>query len=106
MSAHEQYDAAIELKNQGDLEGAISKLEEIVKEHPDHTDTHSALAVFLQRVGRFEEAIAHANKVCELQPDNWFSFTQLSQICVKCGKIQEAEDAKARAHMLQHGGAH
>lgn len=106
MSLHEQYDAAIELKNQGDLEGAISKLEEIAKENPEHTDTHSALSVFLQRVGRFEEAIAHANKVCELQPDDWFSFTQLSQIYVKCGKIQEAEDAKARAHVLQHGGAH
>ena len=30
-----------------------------------------------------------------------FSFTQLSVIFQRCGRIQQAEDAMARAHMLQ-----
>ncbi len=97
----EMYDAAIQLKNSGDLEGAVGKLQELAKEHPEFADARSALAVFLQRLGRFEEAIEHAKKVCELLPNDPFSFTQLSVIYVKCGKIPEAEDAKARAHMVQ-----
>jgi len=104
-SPHEMYDEAIRLKNAGDLPGAIAKLQETAAAHPNHTDTHSALAVYLQREGKFEEAIEHAKKVCELVPNDPFSFTQLSVIYVKCGKIQEAEDAKARAHMVQAGMA-
>lgn len=100
---HEMYDEAIKLKDAGDLPAAIAKLQEIVAQHPNHTDSHSALAVFLQRQGNFDAAIEHAKKVCELMPNDTFSFTQLSVIYVKCGKIQEAEDAKARAHMIQAG---
>jgi len=104
MSApHEIYDQAIELKNSGDLKGAIAKLQQLATTHPEHVDTHSALAVYLQREGRFEEAIEHAKKVCELVPNDPFSYTQLSVIYVKCGKIPEAEEAKARAHMVQAG---
>lgn len=98
---HQLYDEAIELKNSGDLPAAIAKLQEVAAAYPDHVDTHSALAVYLQKEGRFDEAIAHAIKVCELNPKDAFSFTQLSVIYVKCGKIPEAEEAKARAHMVQ-----
>ncbi|WP_437205440.1 tetratricopeptide repeat protein [Planctomicrobium sp. SH664] len=101
---HEMYDAAVQLKNQGDLPGAIEKLKEIVAIAPDHLDSHSALAVYLQRAGRPEEAIEHAKKVCELAPNDVFSYTQLSVIYVRCGKIPEAEDAKAKAHLVQAGG--
>ncbi len=100
-TATEMYDAATALKSAGDLEGAVAKLLELAELYPDHSDTRSALAVYLQRLGRFEEAIEHAKKVCELAPNDPFSFTQLSVVYVKCGKIPEAEDAKARAHMAQ-----
>jgi Flp pilus assembly protein TadD len=95
-TTHEMYDQAVELKNQGDLEGAVSKLKEVLEVDPQHGDSHSALAVYLQRIGRFDEAIEHAKKVCEIAPNDSFSYTQLSVIYVKCGKIQEAEDAKAK----------
>ncbi|SFI36021.1 tetratricopeptide repeat protein [Planctomicrobium piriforme] len=97
----EMYDAAIQLKNSGDLPGAVAKLEELAAMAPEHSDTRAALAVYLQRLGKFEEAIEHAKKVCELLPNDPFSYTQLSVIYVKCGKIPEAEEAKARAHMAQ-----
>lgn len=95
-TTHEIYDEAVALKASGDLEGAINKLKEVLEIDPQHSDSHSALAVYLQRVGRFDEAILHANKVCEIAPNDPFSYTQLSVIYVKCGKIQEAEDAKAK----------
>ncbi|WP_437186115.1 tetratricopeptide repeat protein [Planctomicrobium sp. SH668] len=102
---HQNYDAAINLKNAGDLDGAIALLKENAVQHPEHADTHAALAVYLQRQGNFDDAISHAKKVCEILPNDPFSYTQLSVIYVKCGKIPEAEEAKARAHMAQAGGA-
>ena len=101
-----QYDEAVKLKEQGDLEGAVSILKEIVGSTPTHTLSHSALSVYLQKLGRGDDAIQHAIKVTELEPKDPFSFTQLSVIYVRCGKIQEAEDAKAKAHELTGGHHH
>ena len=102
-AVHEIYDAAIRLKDAGDLAGAVAKLHEVLAIDPAHTDTHSALAVYNQRLGKFDEAIAHAQKVVELLPNEAFSYTQLSVIYMRCGKILEAEDAKAKAHAMGHG---
>ena len=103
-SAHEVYDEAVKLKDQGDLAGAVGKLRAVLEIDPNHTDTHSALAVYLQRMGDLDGAIEHAKKVVELQPNDTFSYTQLSVIYMRCGRIPEAEEAKARAHMVQMGG--
>ena len=101
-----QYDEAVKLKDKGDLEGAVGVLQAIVQSTPSHTLSHSALAVYLHKLGRGDEAIQHAIKVTELEPKDPFSFTQLSVIYVRCGKIQEAEDAKAKAHELTGGHHH
>jgi Flp pilus assembly protein TadD len=95
------YDAAIKLKSQGDLEACVNQLKEILVNHPEHVRTHMALAVYQQKLGRFDDAILHARRVTELAPTDAFSFTQLSVIYQRCGKIFEAEDAMARARMIQ-----
>jgi Flp pilus assembly protein TadD len=100
----EAYDAAIQLKDAGQLEEAAAKLAGILAIEPNHVLTHSALAVVLQRLGRLDEAVGHARRVTELEPDDPFSYTQLSVICQRCGRIAEAEDAMARSRMLQVGG--
>lgn len=96
----EQYDAAMKLKNT-DLQACINGLKAIVQEHPDHVHSHMALAVCLHRHGQFDDAIHHAKRVTEIEPTDAFSFTQLSVIYQRCGKIFEAEDAMARARMIQ-----
>lgn len=101
-----RYDAANEIKESGDLEGAVAALKSIVEEHPDHLQSHLALGVHLQKLGRPEEAISHAVKVTELAPDDAFSFTQLSVIYMRCGRIMEAETAMAKAREIQGGGHH
>lgn len=105
-TSSQMYDDAIRLRDAGDLEGAAKKLFEIESQDPQHVLTHSALAVILQKLKRFDEAIAHALKVTELEPNDPFSFTQLSVICQRCGKILEAEDAMAKARMMQGGHRH
>lgn len=99
-TANELYDEAIKLKDQGDLPAAVEKLREVLTLDPDNTDTHAALAVYLQRIGNFDQAIEHSKKVVELLPNDLFAYTQLSVIYMRCGKIMEAEEARARAHML------
>jgi len=98
------YDEAHQLKEQGDLEGAVAKLREGLELDETHALTHSALAVNLQRLGQFEDAIKHATRVTELEPNDPFSYTQLSVICQRCGKIQEAEDAMEKSRQVQMRG--
>ncbi|MFQ5730740.1 MAG: tetratricopeptide repeat protein [Planctomycetaceae bacterium] len=99
------YNDAHELKEQGDLEGAVAKLREVLAIDETHALAHSALAVHLQKLGRFEDAIKHATRVTELESDDPFSYTQLSVICQRCGQIQAAEDAMAKSREVQMRGA-
>ena len=45
-SINEMYDEANTLKEQGDMEGAVAKLEEILTIDENHCLSHSALAVY------------------------------------------------------------
>ena len=95
------YDVAMKLKAEGNLEGCVEALKKILEVDPNHVQTHMALGVHQQKLGRLEEAIFHAKKVTELEPTDAFSFTQLSVIYQRCGKIFEAEDAMAKAREIQ-----
>ena len=96
----EMYDESVALKGQGDLEGAVAKLNQLLAVDPNYVLAHSALGVHLQKLGRFDDAIRHALRVTELEPQDPFSFTQLSVIYQRCGRIPEAEDAMARSRMM------
>ncbi len=100
-SSEQQYDEAIRLKEAGQLDEAAAKLTELLGQEPGYALAHSALAVICTRLGRHDEAIAHALKVCQLEPNEPFSYTALSVTFQRAGKIPEAEDAMARARMLQ-----
>jgi Flp pilus assembly protein TadD len=100
------YDEADKLKDAGKLDEAVAKLNEILANDPSYALAHSALAVLCTRLARHEEAVSHAVKVCELEPKDPFSFTALSVTYMRAGKIPEAEDAMARARMMQGGHRH
>lgn len=102
MATNEElYAAADKLKDEGKLEEAASTLLEIVAQDPSYALAHSALAVVCGRLKRHEEAIQHGQRVCELEPNDPFSFTAMSVTYQRAGRIPEAEDAMARARMLQ-----
>lgn len=107
-TSHELYDEADRLKDDGKLDEAAAKLQEIVAQDPDFALAHSALAVVLGRLGRHEEAIEHGRKVCELQPQDAFSYTALSVTYQRAyagtgnmAYIRDAEDAMARSRTVQ-----
>jgi predicted Zn-dependent protease len=102
MATPEQlYDEADKLKDAGKLDEAATRLNELLAQNPDYALAHSALAVVCTRLRRHDEAIRHALRTCELEPEDAFSFTALSVTYQRAGKIPEAEDAMARARMIQ-----
>ena len=102
-TANELYDLAVDLRDQGDKPAAISKLEEAVTLDPNFAIGHGMLAKLYADLGEADKAIFHAKKVVELEPDDTFSYTALSVIYQRCGRIPEAEHAKAIAFQKQMG---
>ena len=100
-SEGERYDEAIQLQQNGQLEEAVAKLEQLTADYPDYALAHAALSVFYLRLERNDEAVEHAGRVCELEPEDPFSFVAMSTICQKAGRISEAERALAQAHQAQ-----
>ena len=102
MPTNEQlYDEADKLKDDGKLDEAVAKLLELVAQDPNYALAHSALAVIYGRLKRHDEAIRHGQTVCQLEPNDPFSFTAMSVTYQRAGKIPEAEDAMAKARMMQ-----
>jgi tetratricopeptide (TPR) repeat protein len=97
------YDQAVELRDQGDKEAAAFKLQEAVAIDPAFAIGHGMLAKLYADLARADEAIHHAKRVVELEPNDAFSYTALSVIYQRCGKIAEAEEAKAKAYYKQMG---
>jgi tetratricopeptide (TPR) repeat protein len=91
------------LKDEGKLAEAAEQLEKLLAQDEKYALAHSALAVIYGRLNRHDDAIKHGLKVCELEPNEPFSFTAMSVTFQRAGKIPEAEDAMARARMLQAG---
>ena len=99
---------ADKLKNEGKSAEAIAKLQELLALEPNHVLTHMTLSVLYYRTKQFEQSVQHAAKACEIEPTNPFNFTALSVTYQRAfagtqnrAYIQLAEDAMARAHMLQ-----
>jgi tetratricopeptide (TPR) repeat protein len=99
------YEEAEKLKDAGRTEEAVAKLLELVQQDDSYALAHAALAKYLTDLRRHDEAIRHGLKVCQLEPNDPFSFTALSVTYQRAGRIPEAEDAMARARMIQ-GGMH
>lgn len=100
---NELYDQALDLRDRGDKPGAIARLEEAVAADPGFAIGHGMLAKLYADIAEADKAIEHARRVVELEPDDTFSYTALSVIYQRCGRIPEAEQAKALAWQKQMG---
>jgi tetratricopeptide (TPR) repeat protein len=107
-NVNELYNEAEKLKDSGQPEAAIRKLEELLAQDPGHVLSHLALAVLYGRVGQHEKAVQHGRTACEIDPRDAFNFTALSVTYQRAWQgtqngefIRLAEEAMARAHQLQ-----
>lgn len=110
-SAAEIFNEGEKLKDEGKVEEAIAKFLEALEADDQHVLSHLALAVCYGKVGKHEEAVQHGQKACEIDPNDAFHFTAMSVTYQRAFAgtqnhqfIQLAEDAMAKAHMLQGRG--
>ena len=80
-----------------------AKLEDAAPAHPTAGTGHGRPPKLYVTLAESDKASEHAQKVVELEPDDTFSYTALSVIYQRCGKIPEAEEAKAKAYYKQMG---
>lgn len=106
-SAAELYNEAEKLKDDGQYDNAIAKLNEALEADSSHVLSHLALAVLYGKVNQHEKAVQHGQRACELDPSDSFNFTALSVTFQRAYAgtqnsqyIQMAEDAMARSHMM------
>ena len=102
------YNEAEKLKDEGQDEEAIAKLNELLTQDESYTLAHLALAVLFGKVGKPEDAVRHGQRACELEPDDPFNFTAMSVTYQRAFQatqdpkyIQLAEESMAKAHMMQ-----
>ena len=93
----EMYDEAITLHEDGKVEEAVGKLQDLLKDAPDYALAHAALSKFHSLLEKHDEAVEHAKKVCELEPEDPFSFVAMSMICQKADRMADAEQAMGQA---------
>ena len=99
----EKYDEAIALQEEGKIEEAVGKLNDLLAEAPDYALAHAALSKFCSLLEKHDEAVEHAKKVCELEPEDAFSFVAMSMICQKADRTSEAEQAMMQAQAAAAG---
>lgn len=102
--AHRLYDEALAVFEQDEADedaSAIDRLRESILLEPTFEDAYEALGVILHRHHRVDEAIHYMKKLEALNPDCLMAHTNLSVFYVAKGMIDEAEEEKAKAAVLQ-----
>ena len=101
-------DAAEALKDSGKYDEAIAAYHELLEKDNNFVRAHLALAILYDKVEDPAKSVFHGERACEVEPEDHFNVVALSITYQKAFEatrdplyIQKAEDAKARAHMLQ-----
>jgi len=102
--ARHLYDRALDLfqRDPDDTDpSAIPMLETAILLDPEFEDAYEVLGVILHRHARTDDAIRIMTELVRLNPDCLMAHTNLSVFYVAKGMIQEAEEEKAKAAVLE-----
>lgn len=89
-----------DLVGEGKLEAALDCFERCLAIDPNYADAILGKAMVAMNQERFDDAIVLARRLVELNPDDILAYTNLSVFCQRAGRIEEAEEAGAKARML------
>ena len=100
MTKEELYDEAVAVYENGDLDGAIEKMNALSLQFPDYALPHTALSVWYFKRGNNVESLAHAKKTAELEPNDPFSYVALSLLAQRAGDHAIAEAALYKSQFM------
>lgn len=107
-NVHQLYNEGEKLKDDGKIEEAVQKFEEVLALDEQFALAHFALAVMYGKLGQHEKAVQHGERACELDPDDPFSYTALSVTYQRAFAgtknreyIRLAEEAMSKSHAMQ-----
>jgi len=95
--AQELYHMAVEIFQEGDEETAIDLLERTIAIDPTLADAYESLGVILGRQEKYLDAIKWMDLLIEVDPQAVMGHTNKSLYLMKLGRIEEAEEEKAKA---------
>ena len=100
------YDRALLLFEQGQLDDGIALLESVVENAPDVSGPRIDLGVAWHRKGDLEAAEQHLRKALELNPDHPVAHNELGIIYRKTGRFAEARRSYEAALAIYPGYHH
>lgn len=89
-----------DLHGEGKHDQAMECFERCLAINPDHADALLGKAMVHLGKGEFDAAIACGKRIVELAPDDILAHTNLSVFYQRAGRIAEAEEAAAKAKVL------
>jgi len=94
------YEGA-DLQGEGRYDEAMACFEKCLAIDAGYADAVLGMAMVYLAREQFEEAIAAGLRLAELQSDDPLTYTNLSRFYQRAGRIPEAEEAAAKARMLE-----
>jgi folate-binding protein YgfZ len=95
--ALELYERGSQLFQEGQEQEAIALLRLSIEANPSFADAYEALGVIYGRQEKFEEAIQIMNELERIDSASVMAHTNKSLYLMRLGKIEEAEEEKAKA---------
>ncbi|MHA2261359.1 MAG: tetratricopeptide repeat protein [Candidatus Thorarchaeota archaeon] len=94
----DKYKEAARLLSDGEVQGAIEKLRELLEEEPEHINAHTSLAVALMEIQKepawdsqkTQEAMAHYDVAAELDPEDPVPIFNKGVTLRDLGRMEEA----------------
>lgn len=90
-----------DLQGEGQYDEAMACFERCLEIDENYSDAILGKAMIHLAREQFDEAIACGKRLVELEPDDVLSYTNLSVFYQRAGRIEEAEEAGAKARMLE-----
>jgi tetratricopeptide (TPR) repeat protein len=100
-----RFNLAHDLREAGDVEGAIRQLDAAVRIEPDSGLAHDELGQILGKQGRYDEALTQLRQAEVLLPDNAALHYRIGVLLGTAGHSQQAVDELSQAARLDPGNA-
>ena len=86
-------------------ECAITLLESAIELNPGFADAYESLGVMRGRRGEYDEALLCMERLLEVDPESVMAHTNKSLYLMKVGRLQEAEEERAKATLASFKSA-